>query len=164
MRRRAWAISAIIVLVIAVAAYSAVAYWQNHNSPLSKCEREASAGDSQVFYGVLQGVLVVTPGSSRGNLTITVRTDGCAPFSGLAITSVQPALGGLVNQPFLRYDGVIIDTAHPVPTDVSEVSGSIGVSNAMTNQTYTMNVETIYGTSGQGLMVSSHTMVLTSQP
>jgi hypothetical protein len=163
MRHRGRAIAVTATIVLAVAALSAAAYWQNYNSPESKCQREASAGDPGVYATVLTGSLTVQPGTDEGYLTMQVLVDGCEPFAGILVTAVQPALGGLVNQPFLTYDGTIVNAGHPVPTDIRQVSGSIEVTNAAADQAYSMNVTIAYGTSDSALSVSTQTFGLTSQ-
>jgi len=162
-RRKLWAIGAIGVIVVAIAAYAAGNYLQNYNSPLSKCERDASNGDSGVGNTVIVASLAVPSGSDQGNLTMTAYPNGCAPFAGVSITFVSPALGGLTNQSFLRYDGTVVSANRPAPIGATRASGSIEVFDASANQSYKTTAEVTYATSAPEFTNSTVGIGLTSQ-
>ena len=130
-------VAVIVIIVIAAACIGFVEY-QNYNSPSGKCQREAAQGDAEVGIIDVYPNISVRSGTTSGILTVNIDGSACSPITGFTITSIHPLVNGVVNTPFVEYQGILVSATHPEPTG-EPASGSIPVSNVTIGQAYSIN-------------------------
>jgi hypothetical protein len=155
-------ITAVTIILIVIVAAVALTEYQDYNSPLAKCERDAAQGDSQVGFIRVNPSITVEPGTTSGNLTVTLQNNVCAPISGFVITAVQPLLSGVINSSFIEYQGALVAPAHPVPLDKA-ASGSIILSDISANQSYTLSYVVKLATNVAGWTSQTGAITFTAQ-
>ena len=150
--RLAAALVGVAILIVATVAYVSFSEYESYNSSSGTCEREAAQGSSQVGFILISPSIKVQFGTTSGVLGVKIGGSACSPITGFEITSMRPILGGVVNTPFVQYQGSVIGPNHPEPVG-EPASGSINVSNVTVGQEYSMNYTVTtagpnYGSSG----------------
>jgi len=89
------------------------------------------------------GMITLQSGSAASNLTLTVTDTTCTPITGVTVTSVDPQLAGVVNTPFVEFNGVLISAASPLPAGQLG-TGSLPVTGVTAGQKYVFTVQVAF--------------------
>ncbi len=122
----------ILALAVVAGAYLVISD-QKQGTPTSQCSKNGS-GLASVL-----GRMVVQPGTSAGNLTLTVDNSTCSSIIGVTVTASQPAISGVVNSTFVDYYGSPVCATNRLPAGQVAI-GYVVVSGITAGQQYKLTV------------------------